>query len=119
MRKDSGIFQALHYCFILASMLCLVTNISLIQKVQGKPGWYSGFAFFANWDKYSNIKVDFSTNTPLTRYYCGSKSKYLRERNILELRERLKNGEVLTMAFDYYIFLPITRPFVPVEIMLR
>jgi len=46
--------------------------------------------------------VDYSTNKYVANYYSGGDAKYFRHHRLLEIDQRVKNGEHVLLGLDYY-----------------
>ena len=75
------------YCMILDS------------DINAEDSWWKSEVAFSDW---RNVKCDYSTNAVVNWYYNGKGSKYYRDKQIKEIRERLLKGDTLVIAIDYY-----------------
>ena len=96
MRKDYGIY-------LYSVLLCIL--LIFFQKN------HKGFARVVS-DWRGAPDADYSSNAMVHRYYGGT-SRWLRRQNKQEIIDRLRDGEKLRFAIDYYALLKLSRPFVP------
>jgi hypothetical protein len=89
---DSLHYKMEKYIFIAAIAYCLVADSGLSTQ-----RWYSQEVIFADWRGIP--AVDYSTNAPLSTWYSGHSTKYLRAEN---LERFLAEPDTVTVGIDYY-----------------
>ena len=79
---------------------------------------YRGYArVISNWRGLKGIEeIDYSSNKIVCNYY-GGKSKWLRDQNRKEIKEKLNSGEVIKIGIDYYALTKLSRKYVPDRII--
>ena len=80
------------FIFIAAIAYCLVADSGLKARQ-----WYSQEVIFSDWRGIP--PVDYSTNAPLSTWYSGHSTKYLRAEN---LERFLAEPDTVTLGIDYY-----------------
>ncbi|MGA7159927.1 MAG: hypothetical protein WBZ48_02930 [Bacteroidota bacterium] len=84
--------------FVLAIGYCAIADTGLTASA-----WYSKEVRFSNWRGIP--QVDYSTNAPLSTWYSGQPTKYLRADN---LNQFLTEPDTVTLGIDYYGFYRIS-----------
>jgi hypothetical protein len=80
------------FLFIVAIVLSLITDAQL----RGRQ-WYSQEVIFADWRGIP--PVDYSTNAPVSMWYSGHPTKYLRAESV---RRFVEEPDTVTLGIDYY-----------------
>ena len=89
------------FLFVVAIAYCLIADFGLSARK-----WYSQEVVFSDWRGIP--PVDYSTNVPVSTWYSGHSSKYLRAEN---LQQFLAEPDTVTLGIDYYALTPVSGKF--------
>ncbi len=102
-------------CCICVSMLSLESSLDIVNFEKGNPGWFADKPIISDWRGIPD--VDWSTNVPVSRFYCEGANNSLRVINIERFAEELCFGDNLSIGIDWYGLKGISSPFIPDELL--
>lgn len=104
MRKDFGLSRLLLFVFIALNTYFLFCSLKLQTETAERHIWNDNFWFYSDWRGVAD--VEYATNPTAYRYYKGKTATLFRNQAFKQFNDRLRKGESLVVALDYYATMP-------------